>query len=143
MTYAIAIDSSALDRLQAGFDFDVDWFTTWSEEPLPEGVSRVAIGQTIYLLGPKADADSPLLVIEIREKGLFSYLEAKHRPEAFMRLVRLSRSVQTVGRHPLPISWAPYHAKSLVSFRSNSGASGEHARIEVDLNPRGTRHVFA
>lgn len=68
MTYAIAIDSSALDRLQAGFDFDVDWFTTWSEEPLPEGVSRVAIGQTIYLLGPKADADSHLLVIEIRER---------------------------------------------------------------------------
>jgi len=143
MTDSIAIDSSALDRLQAGFDFDIDWFTTWSEVPLPEGVSRVEIGQNIYLLGPKADADSNLLIIEIKEKGLFNFLEAKQRPEAFMRLVRLSRSVQTAGRHPLPISWAPYHAKSLVSFRSNSGASGEHARIEVDLNPRGTRHVFA
>lgn len=143
MTNAVAIDSSALDRLQAGFDFDVDWFTKWSEEPLPEGVVRVESGDTVYLLGPKADADSKLLIVEIQKKGLFDALAAKHRPEAFLRLVRLGRSAQTPGRHPLPISWAPYHAGSLVSFRSNSGASGEHARIEVDLNPRGTGHAFA
>lgn len=143
MTKAVAIDLSALDRLQAGFDFDVDWFTTWSEEPLPEGVVRVETGETVYLLGPRADADSILLIIEIQKKGLFDALAAKHRPEAFLRLVRLGRSAQTPGRHPLPISWAPYHAGSLVSFRSNSGASGEHARIEVDLNPRGTGHAFA
>ncbi|MFZ3219515.1 MAG: UvrD-helicase domain-containing protein [Rhodoferax sp.] len=143
MTNAIAIDSSALDRLQAGFDFDLDWFTTWSEEPLPEGVARVEVGDTIYLLGPKADADSNLLVVEIKKKGLFDALAAKHRPEAFLRLVRLGRSEPTSGRHPLPISWSPYHAGSLVSFRSNSGASGELARIEVDLNPHGTTHAFA
>ena len=143
MTNAIAIDSSALDRLQAGFAFDIDWFTSWSEEPLPEGVARIEVGDTIYLLGPKADADSSLLVVELKKKGLFAALAARHRPEAFLRLVRLGRSEQTSGRHPLPISWAPYHAGSLVSFRSNSGASGEHARIEVDLNPHGTRHTFA
>lgn len=143
MTNAVAIESSALDRLQVGFDFDVDWFTTWSEEALPEGIVRVESGETVYLLGPNADADSHLLVIKIQKKGLFDAVAAKQRPEAFLRLVRLGRSVQTPGRHPLPISWAPYHAGSLVSFRSNSGASGEHARIEVDLNPRGTGHSFA
>jgi len=143
MINAVAIDSSALDRLQVGFDFDVDWFTTWSEEKLPEGVVRVESGETVYLLGPNADADSHLLVIQIQNKGLFGAVAAEQRPEAFLRLVRLGRSVQTAGRHPLPISWAPYHAGSLVSFRSNSGASGEHARIEVDLNPSGTVHAFA
>jgi hypothetical protein len=143
MTKAIAIDPSALDRLQAGFDFDVDWFTNWSEQQLPEGVARVEIGDTIYLLGPKADADSNLLVIAIKKNGLFDALAAKHRPEAFLRLVRLGRYAPTCGRHPLPIAWAPYHAGCLVSFRSNSGASGEHARIEVDKNPRETAHAFA
>lgn len=143
MTNAIALDSSALDRIQAGFDFDVDWFTTWSEAALPQGVARIEVGNTIYLLGPKAESDSNLLVIEIKEKGLFGLLGVKHRPEAFMRLVRLGRSVPTAGRHPLPTSWAPFQAKSLVSFRSNNGASGEHARIEADLNPRGSSHVFA
>lgn len=143
MTTAIAIDSSALDRLQAGFDFDLDWFTTWLEDPLPDGVARVEVGEIIYLLGPKAEADSNLLVIEIKKKGLFDALAPKHRPEAFLRLVRFGRSVSTSGRHPLPISWAPYHAESLVSFRSNSGASGELARIEADLNPNGTSHLFA
>lgn len=143
MTQAIVIDSSALDRLQAGFDFEVDWFTTWSEDALPEGVVRVEVGEIVYLLGPEAEADSHLLVIKIQTKGLFKALAAKQRPEAFLRLVRLGRSVHTPGRHPLPISWAPYHAGSLISFRSNSKASGEHTRIEVDLNPRGLGHFFA
>lgn len=143
MTNAVAIDSSALDRLQSGFDFDVDWFTSWSEDPLPEGVVRVEVGKTVYLLGPKADANSNLLIFEVQKSGLFSALAAKHRPEAFLRLVRLGRTAQAPGRYPLPISWASFHAGSLVSFRSNSGATGEHARIEVNLNPRGLAHVFA
>lgn len=143
MIRAVAIDSSALDRLQTGFEFDIDWFTSWSEDPLPEGVVRVELSETVYLLGPKAEADSKLLVFAVQEKGLFTALAAKHRPEAFLRLIRLGRSVQTPGRHPLPISWAPYHAGSMVSFRSNSTATGEHARIEVDLNPRGSAHAFA
>lgn len=142
MTIVVAIDSSALDRLQAGFDFDVDWFKSWSEEPLPEGVIRIEIGQTVYLLGPDADADSKLLVIDIQSSGLFTDLSAKHRPETFLRLVRLGRSAQSPGRLPIPTSWAPYHASCLVSFRSNSNASGEHARVEVDLNPRTTTHAF-
>lgn len=144
MTKAIAIDLSALDRLQAGVDFDIEWFKSWSEDVLPEGVTRVSIAETTYFLGPEAEADSTLLVIDVREtSGLFSLIAAKHRPEAFLRLVRLGRSWQSVGRQPLPMSWATYHAGSLVSFRSNSGASGEHARIEVDQNPRGTAHVYA
>lgn len=143
MTNAVAIDSSALDRLQSGFDFDVDWFTSWSEDPLPDGVMRIEVGETIYLLGPKADTDSNLLVFEVQKNGLFGALAAKHRPEAFLRLVRLGRTAQTPGRNPLPTSWAAFHAGSLVSFRSNSGATGEHARIEVDRNPRGLPHVFA
>lgn len=142
MTNAVVIDSSALDRLQAGFDFDVDWFNSWSDEPLPEGVIRIEVEQTVYLLGPGADDDSKLLVIDIQSSGLFSDLGAKHRPEAFLRLVRLGRSAHSPGRLPIPTSWAPYHAGSLVSFRSNSNASGEHARVEVDLNPRATSHAF-
>ena len=144
MTNAVAIDSSALDRLQTGIDFDIDWFKSWSEDVLPEGVTRVSISETIYLLGPKAEACSKLLVIDVREtSGLFGELAAKYRPEAFLRLVRLGRSWQSAGRQPLPMSWATYHAGSLVSFRSNSSASGEHARIEVDQNPRGTAHAYA
>lgn len=143
MTSAIAIETSALDRLQSGFDFDVDWFQTWSPEHLPSDIVRVDLGEVIYLLGPKADADSRLLVIDITQSGLFDLVDVKNRPEAFLRLVRIGRSAHSRGSLPVPTSWSPFNSGSLISIQSNHQGSGERGRVEIDLNPRSTYHAFA
>ena len=142
MLEALVIDASALDRLQNGFDFDVDWFRAWSADALPPDVLRAEVGEVVYLLGPDADAGSKLLVIDLATSGLFGDLQAKHRPEVFLRLVRAARSAHAPGRLPVPTSWSPFHAGSLFSFQSNHLATGEKARIEIDLNPRSTPHAF-
>lgn len=139
---AIAIDSSALDRIQSGLDFDIEWFNTWASKNLPQDIKRVEIDGLIYLLGPKADFDSKLLIIDLEKSGLFSTLAAKHRPEAFLRLVRLGRAANNPGKLLIPMSWAPYHAESLISIRSNNSGSGEHSRIEMDINPQGSKHLL-
>lgn len=143
MISTVTIDSSALDRLQMGFDIDIDWFQTWSGENLPSEICRVVIGEHIYLLGQQADADSKLLIIDVKSSGLFKDLATKNRPEALFRLIRLGRSAHTPGQIPIPISWSPYRAGSIISFRSNNNSSGEQARIQVDLNPQSTNHAFA
>jgi len=143
MPTAVAIDTSALDRFQAGFDVEIDWFTDWGKKGLPSSVLRIEIGEVVYFLGPDADTGSKLLVVKIDSREMFLGLAAKLRPEAFLRLVRVGRSAHSPGTLPLPTSWSPYHTGSLLSIQANHSSTGERARIEIDLCPKSTPHTFA
>lgn len=142
MINALAIDTSALDLLQPGLDFRPEWFRDWSGEILPLQVKRVELDGIVYFIGPKAESNSKILVIDLKNSGLFENLESKLKPEAFLRLIRIGRSAHSPGTLPHPTSWAAFHSGSLVSIRSNHAASGERSRIEIDLHPRKTHHTF-
>jgi hypothetical protein len=142
MPEALVLDSSALARLQQGIDFEVDWLEHFNFAPPQTRIARVPLDAIVYLLGPDADSGSQVLVVNLADSGLFMSLNARHRPEAFLRLIRAARSAHEPGL-PIPTSWCPYYAGSLISFQSNGRATGERARIELDTNPRGSRHVYA
>lgn len=106
-------------------------------------ITRIEIGDNIFLLGnPNNYSDnSNILVINIRAENGIQKLPKEDQQEAFQRILRLTESCFN-RQISIPAYWRPYNSGSRISFKSNSLASGERSRIEVERSPTGTRDIF-
>ena len=136
---SLVIDSSAVTELDAAL-IDEEWFDHFSLPSNSEGLRRVAIGSTVYILSDSADADSRILVVDVGTEGVFA--GAKRRRPRFERILRVAmrRFDRNVN---LPVAWQVYHEDSRISVFAESLNRNDVARIYFDQSPDGTDSIFA
>jgi hypothetical protein len=144
MIKAVAFDKAVLERLQVVAEIEVDWVGDFSTPPASLNCQRVERDGVVYFLAPGATEGTKLLIIDLGlSSGFFNSLEPEHRIEALLRLTRMALLGTRSSAESLPHSWGPYHAGSRLSFYARHGSLRQPTRIEADLNPRGTKHVYA
>jgi hypothetical protein len=144
MPKAIAIDSWTLARILTLGELPPKWPTSFADPATQLGAVRIEKGDVIYFFGPLEKIEPQLLVIDGRkESGLFEGLAENHRAEAFARLCRAAHASFFPGRGSIPAKWGPYHAGSRLSFFAQHIFCKHPYRMELDLNPRSSSHVYA
>lgn len=144
MPDAVVFDEVVLARLQLSIDVNVTWLQDFGPAPDTLDCQRVVRNNTVYFLAPEESRPLKLLVIDTRRSsGFFHLLDASYRVEAFFRLIRAARIAMEPGRQSIPHGWGPFHAGSRQSFFARHGIVRNPPRIEVDVNPRKSNHIFA
>ena len=144
MIRAVIIDDWTLAQILTSGELPESWPSSFADTGPQIRATRVELNGNVFFLGPASENDPRLLVIDPRtQSGLFSRLPEKLRAEAFMRLCRVAHVSLAPGRQPIPAKWGPYHSGSRLSFFVTHVVQRRPDRIEVDLNPRGTAHVYA
>ncbi|RWR03004.1 hypothetical protein ED28_05520 [[Pantoea] beijingensis] len=136
----LVIDDNALMTLDAAL-IDDDWFNDFFIPENVEGLRRVEINETIYLLSKQAELESTLLVIRIGNDGVFR-TKAKTR-SVFERILRVG--LRNVDRSvSIPVQWNPYNHNSLLSIHAESiGFKNRRCRICFERSPRGGANIYA
>ncbi|MDM5151553.1 UvrD-helicase domain-containing protein [Aeromonas salmonicida] len=136
----LVIDSKAVVTLDSAL-IDDNWFENFDIPPNTEGIRRVVINDSIYLLSQQADLDSILLVVRVGEKGVFR-TNAKPR-SVFEKILRIG--LRNIDRSvSIPVQWSPYNENSFLSVYAESiGFRNRRCRICFDRSPRGSNNIYA
>jgi hypothetical protein len=143
MVKAVAMDTWTLARIVAAGEVPSKWTDWFWDEGLQRGSIRVDTSEVVYFFGPIVNAEPRLVVIDVRsQSGFFDAIGERRRAEAFQRLCRAAHASLSPGRESIPPSWGPYHSGSLESFFASHAIQKNPHRIEIDLRPKGTAHVY-
>jgi hypothetical protein len=135
----VVIDEYALPALDSALIED-SWFGMFNLPKNVEGIRRVLVGSTVYLLSPRATLDSGYLVVLVDKDGVFSST-AKPR-NVFERIIRVALS-QFDRSISVPIPWQKFHAGSRVSIYAESYLRKNENRICFDRAPNGNENIYA
>lgn len=142
MTKAVVLDAEALNLLQQGPELPADWMDNFELPANHDELKLIKKGDINYILPKSVEPNSRALIIKLQDGKLFSGVDSDHRIEAFDRCVKAALSIfePTVS---VPFHWKPFSRGSVLSFQSNSRASGETSRILIDRQPLGSEHAYA
>ncbi len=135
----LVIDRDAI-RVLDGALIDDSWFGQFRLPENTEGIKRVAIGETIYLLSKDATDESQLLVMNIGATGVFSG-PSRLRP-VFDRILRVALR-QFDRAITIPVQWKIFHLGSLLSVYADTFAKRNNRRICFDQSPLGSANIYA
>src|ERR1700734_1134747 len=141
MIQSLIIDLEALDRLGSAL-YDDNWFGTYLLPPSSQGLKRVQLGESAYILSDKADERSPLLVINVSKDGVFTRgVSPRH---LFERILHVARATFE-QRISINQKWSPYEEGSVLSIYSQPMAIAENVgqRTYFDRHPKGLSHIYA
>jgi hypothetical protein len=141
MTYdALVIDDRALGVLDAAL-IDEAWFSEFSLPPdNSEGLRRIVVDDMVYLLSDKADDDSRLLVVNLKDGGVFQGAQ-KHRAR-FERILRVA--LRHLNRNiTLPVQWQAYHEGPRVSLFAEASSRKSSYRLYFDQAAGGCGDIYA
>jgi len=121
----LVVDSSAIGALDAAL-IDEEWFTEFDIPANTEGLRRVELGRSVYILSNDADIGSGLLVVNIGEGGVFRG-QGPRRPR-FERILRVA--LRHFDRNiTLPVQWQSYHEGSRMSVYAERQGKQAWTRI--------------
>ena len=134
---ALVIDQHALNSLGSAAIED-EWF---KEFPLPpaSGLKRVVIGDVCYILSPRADEESRLLIVKAGEGGTFD--KAKSPRHAFDRIVHVALT-QFESGISIPVKWRAYYADPYFSVYAQPEAICPKQRIYFKRTSKETGHLY-
>lgn len=135
---ALVIDEHALPILDSALVEDA-WFNEFKLPKTSDGLRRVVVGESVYLLSQKADLDSGYAVIMVGDDGIFS---STARPRnVFERIIRVALTQFDRGIS-VPVPWQKFHAGSRLSVYAESYIRGNVDRICFDRSPAGTSNIY-
>lgn len=136
----LVIDERAIITLDAAL-IDEDWFVDFLIPDNTEGLRRIVIDETIYLLSDQADLDSKLVVVRVGENGVFR-TETKSR-SIFEKILRVG--LKNVDRNvSIPVQWSPYNENSFLSVYAESiGFKNRRCRVCFEYSAKGSIHLYA
>lgn len=144
MSIAVAIDSWTISRLLTYGELPRSWPSAFAEDIGDIGCRRIEIADVIYFLRAGLRSLPQLLVVDTRpSSGLFGAFGEGNRREAFLRLCRAAQVAFSQGRESVPAKWGPYNVDSRMSFYAQHVIHKRPFRIELDIGPRNTPHVYA
>lgn len=125
---ALVVDSGAISALDAAL-IDEEWFTEFALPANTEGLRRITLGRSVYILSNEADVDSGLLVVNVGNGGVFQG-QGPRRPR-FERILRVA--LRHFDRNiTLPVQWQPYHEGSRISVYAEPQGKQAWTRIYFD-----------
>lgn len=136
----LVIDERAVIALDAAL-IDDGWFEDFLIPTNTEGLRRIVVEDTIYLLSNQADLDSALLVVRLGSEGVFR-TQAKSR-SVFEKILRVG--LRNVDRNvSIPVQWSPYNENSFLSVYAESiGFRNRRCRICFERSPQGSSNIYA
>ncbi len=136
---ALVIDSGSIAALDSAL-IEEEWFNEFTVPENSEGLRRVVLGTTVYILSNDADTDSGLLVVNVGKNGVFS--EAERKRPRFERILRvaLRRFDRNVN---LPVQWQVYHEGSRLSVYAQSMGKQAQTRIYFDQAAGDRKDLYA
>jgi len=139
MPNALVIDHTALGILDTAL-IEEDWFSDFEIPANAQGLKRLQVGNSIYLLSETAHEGAGLLVINL---GMFSRLDkGLSKSGLFERIGRVA--LRHFDRNvTLPVTWQPFHDGSLLSVYAQPIRRKTGVRIYFDQKPAGEQNIYA